>query len=256
MKGKVVVVTGASEGIGALTAGEIVKRGGKVALLARRANVLAEVARKIGGETLCITADVTRRADVERAAKEAIDRFGAVDVWISNAGRGISRLAADLTDDDIDQMMAVNFKSVLYGAQAMLPHFRARKGGHLIHVSSLLGRTPFFATIRSAYAASKGALNTLTTCLRIDLAPDNIRVSNVQVGTVATEFGLHALHGGPDNRHIPGAQPPDEVARVIADLIEQPRAEVYTRAEYHDRIGRYFAAEDVAELEKQLLQRR
>jgi NAD(P)-dependent dehydrogenase (short-subunit alcohol dehydrogenase family) len=145
-------------------------------------------------------------------------------------------------------MMLVNVKSALYGLQAVLPHFRERKIGHVVNVSSLLGRVPF-APIRSAYAASKHALNSLSASLRMELAPENILVSVVHPGVVATEFGLNALHGGADSRQLPGAQPADEVAKVIADVIETRTADAYTRPGQRETIAAYYAAEDLAAAE-------
>lgn len=237
---KVVVITGASSGIGAVLAEEIGRRGGSVVLAARRAERLADVAKRVGPRAEVVTADVTRREDVQRVLQAALARFGHVDVWINNAGRGISRPIEQLTDDDVDTMVRDNVKSALYGMQAVLPHFKARKQGVLVNVSSMLSRTPF-ATIRSAYSASKAALNSLTETLRFELAKDypDIVVSLVLPGIVATEFGNSALGGGPDSRALPGAQSAEEVARVIADGILAHRADIYTRPEGLDRVVDY-----------------
>lgn len=250
-QGKVIVVTGASSGIGAAVAELTARQGAAVVLVARREPILAEVVQRIGkGDTLPVVADVTVRADVERAAGAAIARFGHIDVWLNNAGKGITRSVSALTDDDIDEMMRINVKSVLYGMQAVLPHFRARGSGHIINVSSMLGRLPL-APMRSAYSAAKAAVNALTANLRVELAATHpgIHVSAVHPGVVATEFGLHAMHGGPDSRHLPNAQPVDEVAGVIAELIANPRADVYTRPGARQMVAAYFAAEDAAAME-------
>ena len=250
MRDRVVVITGASAGIGEALAREVGRRGGRVVLAARRALELAEAAAMSGREALAVTADVTRREDSRRVLDAAIERFGAVDVWVNNAGRGITRPVSALTDEDLDEMMLVNVKSALYGIQTVLPHFAERGRGHIVNVSSMLGRVPF-APSRSAYGAAKHALNALTANLRVELAATHpgIHVTCVMPGVVATEFGTNALHGGPDSRRFPGAQAPDEVAAAIADAIESPRAEVYTRPEHHVLAAAYYAAEDVAELE-------
>jgi NADP-dependent 3-hydroxy acid dehydrogenase YdfG len=247
----VVVVTGASAGIGASLAVLLGSRGAKVALLARREKELSEVAGSAGGNALALVTDVTSRAQVDAAARKAIDHFGHVDVWVNNAGRGISRLVSQLTDEDVDEMMRVNVKSALYGMQAILPHFRERKRGHLVNVSSMLGRVPF-APFRSAYSASKHALNALTANLRMELGEQypEIFVSTISPGVVATEFGTQALHGGMDSRQIPGAQPVEEVAEVIASVIEEPRADAYTRAGAQETVVSYFAAEDMGAAER------
>ena len=250
MKDKVIVITGASAGIGAALAEIVTQRGARVVLAARRADELAKVAARTGG--LAVTTDVTRRADVERLRDRAIAAFGHIDVIVNNAGRGISKLVSQLTDQDIDDMMTINLKSVLYGIQAVLPHFRERKRGHIITVSSGLSRFPLAAP-RSAYSAAKAAANLLMASLRMELRADypDIHCTTVLPGVVATDFGLNALHGGVDNRKLPGAQPVEEVASVIADTIETPVAETYTRVQLRELAARYFSAEDVGVIEGQ-----
>ncbi len=249
-KNPVVVITGASAGIGAAVAELVAKRGGHPVLVARNRGALDAVAARCGGEPLVVVADVTRRAEVEAVVGETLRRHGHIDVWINNAGRGISRAVSQITDEDFDEMMTVNVKSVLYGMQAVLPHFRARRSGHIINISSMLGRVPF-ATIRSVYAAAKHAVNALTASLRFELRDDfpDIVVSSVHPGVVATEFGVKALHGGPDSRQLPGAQPVDEVAAVIADVIASRAVDVYTRPELRKVVADYFAADDMAAFE-------
>src|SRR5262245_19526480 len=123
---KTVVVTGASSGIGAAVATQVAARGDRVVLAARRGDELERLAGQLGTDAFAVVTDVTVRAEVEHLRDRAIERFGEVDVWINNAGRGISQLVADLADDELDQMVAVNVKSALYGMQAILPHFKAR----------------------------------------------------------------------------------------------------------------------------------
>ena len=214
-------------------------RGSRPVLVARRESALREVAARCGGDALISVADVTRRDEVERARDETLAHFGRIDVWVNNAGRGITRPVSELTDEDFDDMMLVNVKSALYGMQAVLPHFRERGSGHIVNVSSMLGRVPF-ALVRSAYSAAKHALNSLTANLRMELRDTypEIHVTTVLPGPVATDFGANALHGGPDSRALPWAQSAEEVAEVIADVIEHPRADVYTRPEYRPR-GRF-----------------
>lgn len=246
----VVVITGASAGIGAALAELIGKKGGRPVLVARREAALAEVAARCGPGALVVAADVTRRDDVARAFAATMARHGRVDAWVNNAGRGISRMVSQLTDEDIDDMIRVNLKSALYGMQVVLPHFKERGRGHIVNVSSMLGRVPM-APFRSAYSASKHALNALTANLRMELRATHpgIHVSSVHPGVVATDFGLNAMHGGVDSRSLPGAQTADEVAQVIATVLEQPRADVYTRAGVRDMVVAYYAAEDMAAAE-------
>ena len=252
MKRKVVVITGASSGIGAALAASVGARGGRPVLVARREKELREAAARSGPEALPLVADVTRREEVTRTLQAALGRFGQVDVWVNNAGRGITRMVSELSDEDFDEMMRVNVKSALYGMQAVLPHFRERGSGHIVNVSSMLGRVPF-AAFRSAYCAAKHALNSLTANLRMELRERHpgIVVSSVHPGVVATEFGSKALHGGIDSRSIPGGQTAEEVAAVIVELIDNPRADVYTRPGAQQLVAAYYAAPDMAEAERQ-----
>lgn len=256
MDKKVIVITGASSGIGEALARHVGKLGAHVALVARRREMLEGIATSIGESALVVVHDVTSRNEVRAAFDETIARFGHIDVWVNNAGRGISRPVSQLSDEDFDEMMLVNVKSALYGMQTVLPHFRERGAGHVINVSSLLGRIPL-APIRSAYSASKHALNALTASLRMELMQDfpGIMISSVHPGVVATEFGLNALHGGMDSRKMPGGQTADEVAQVIADVISSPRADVYTRSGAQQMIVNYYSAPDMMSVERELVSR-
>ena len=250
---RVVVITGASAGIGAAIATELGRRGDNLVLAARTGEALQRIAASIPSPTHVVVADVTRRGDVERLRDEAVAAFGHVDVWINNAGRGILRPVLELTDEDVDEMIAVNVKAALYGMQVISPHFIERRRGHIINISSFLGRVPI-ASPRSAYSAAKAALNSLTANVRVDLQrthPD-IHVSVVMPGLVTTEFATHAR--GSTGPIPPGAtgspmkpQTAAEVATVVADLIDRPVAEVYTNPASAAVATRYF--EDVARFE-------
>jgi NADP-dependent 3-hydroxy acid dehydrogenase YdfG len=243
MSDKVVVITGASRGIGAALAERLAADGTAVVLVARRPEALEAVRARCGGRALAVTADVTSRDDVARVVDESLARFGRIDVWVNNAGLGITRPPSELTDDDIDQMMLVNVKSALYGVQAVLPHFKARGQGHVINVSSQLGRVPI-AVFRSAYNGAKHFLNALTANLRDEIAATHpgIQVSLVSPGVVRTEFGVHAVHGGPDSRTLPNAQSAEEVAAVIASVIVSRAPDVYTRPGARQMMLDYFGA--------------
>ncbi len=243
MTGTVVVITGASSGIGAALAERLARQGASVALVARRPDALRAVCERCGANALPIVADMTSRADVGRAVVEALARFGHIDVWVNNVGRGITRPPTALTDADLDEMMLVNVKSALYGMQEVLPHFKARGSGHLINVSSVLGRMPM-ATFRSAYNGAKHFLNALTANVREEIAVSHpgIQVSLVSPGVVRTEFGVNAVHGGPDSRTLPNSQSADEVAGVIAGVIASRQPDVYTRPGVRQRVLDYLSA--------------
>jgi NAD(P)-dependent dehydrogenase (short-subunit alcohol dehydrogenase family) len=157
-------------------------------------------------------------------------------------GQGISRMPSELTDQDIDDVIRVNVKSALYGMQEVLPHFRERGDGHVINISSMLGRVPF-AVIRSAYVGAKHFLNALTATMRqeVQQTHPNIQFSVVSPPVVRTDFGLNALHGGPDSRTLPGSQSAEEVAEVIAKVVETRAPDVYTRRGAQDQIAKYYA---------------
>ena len=242
LKDLTVVITGASSGIGAELATQLAAQGARVALVARREDALRDVTKRCGSEALPIVADVTRRDEVQRVVREAIARFGHVDVWVNNVGRGITRIPTELRDEDIDDMMRVNVKSALYGMQEILPHFRERGRGQVVNVSSMLGRLPF-ATMRSAYNGAKHFLNAITTNFRDEVrqtAPD-IEVTLVSPGVVRTDFGRNALHGGVDSRQLPESQSVEEVAAVIVWAIRTGKPDVYTRVGAKQRVIDYFS---------------
>ena len=253
---RTIVITGASSGIGAALARTLT--GQNLVLAARRREELEAVARDVSGRA--VVTDVTRRQDVIRLRDEAVCAFGSVDVWVNNAGRGITRPVLELTDADFDEMMAVNVKSALYGMQAIVPHFIDRKRGHVINISSFLGRVPM-AAHRSAYNAAKAALNALTANARVDLQskyPD-IHVSLVMPGLVSTEFARNAVggSGGAPPPWVAGGpmkpQSAQEVAAAIAGVIEHPVAEIYTNPASAAMARRYF--EDVGAFEESLRSR-
>ncbi len=241
LRDTVALVTGASSGIGAALARRLGDEGHRLVLAARRDVQLRQVAKEAEARgatgTCAFPADVTRREDVLRLRDVALDAFGRFDVWVNNAGRGITRSVLDLTDADVDEMIAVNVKSALYGMQAAVPYFIKHGGvGHVINVSSFLGRVPV-ASFRSAYSAAKAALNSLTTNLRMDLRDHpGVHVSLVMPGIVTTDFARNVLGearppmaapAGPGGAPL-GAQTPEEVAEVMARLIRHPVPEVYT----------------------------
>lgn len=243
MRDNVVVITGASSGIGASLAELLARRGSSLVLVARREDALRAVAARCGECAYPLVADVTHRDQVRRVVDAALAHFGRIDVWVNNVGQGISRPPSELTDEDIDEMMRINVKSALYGMQEVLPHFKSRQVGHVINVSSMLGRIPFVVG-RSAYNGAKHFLNALTANVRAEVQQTHpeIQFSLVSPGVVRTDFGLNARHGGVDSRQMPNSQSADEVAAVIAEVIETRRPDVYTRPGAHDQVVGYFAS--------------
>lgn len=237
----VVVITGASGGIGEALAVELAKRGSSVVLVARRRQALDAVVTQCFGRGQAIVADVTQRDDVRRVVRDVIAAHGHIDVWVNNVGQGITRPPSELTDDDIDDMMRLNVKSALYGMQEVLPHFKERGRGLVVNVSSMLGRVPF-ALFRSAYSGAKHFLNALTAMMRAEVQQTHpeIQFSLVSPGIVRTEFGLNARHGGPDSRTLGDSQSAEEVAAVIADVVASRRPDVYTKPGAQAMVVNYF----------------
>ena len=250
---KVVVITGASGGIGAALAHRLGQDGLRLSLSARREPQLRAVATEAEARgapaTFVFPADVTRREDVLRLRDATLDAFGRIDVWVNNAGRGITRSVLDISDAELDEMIDVNVKSALYGIQAAVPYFMKRGSGQIINVSSFLGRVPV-ASFRSAYSAAKAALNSLTTNLRMDLReyPD-IHVTLVMPGVVTTDFARNvvgearppmAAPAGPGGtRMLP--QTAEEVADIIARVMAEPVAEVYTNPASPEAVRQFYA---------------
>lgn len=244
---RTIVITGASSGIGAELARQLAARGDAVVLAARREAALVAVAAECGTNALAVRTDVTSRADVERLRDEAIARFGQIDVWVNNAGQGIHKHVLDLTDDDVSAMVDSNLRSVLYGVQTIVPHFRERGAGQIVNVSSMLARLPV-APVRSIYSAAKAAVNSISSSLRIDLSDaPGIHVTVVMPGIVATDFPTRVL-GDAEPPWTPGqqvgpqrVQTVEEVARMIVGVIDHPVAELYTNPAATGLVARYYA---------------
>jgi NADP-dependent 3-hydroxy acid dehydrogenase YdfG len=189
IRGRVVVITGASSGLGEAAARLLCAEGASVVLGARRADRLKSLAdelNRIGGKALVVTTDVTRREQVKKLVDAAVQKFGRVDVMINNAGIMPRAPLERLTIDDWDRMIDVNIKGVLYGIAAALPHMKQQKSGHMIFVSSVAGHKigPDFAV----YAATKHAVRALAEGFRQEVKPYNIRTTIISPGAVATEL--------------------------------------------------------------------
>ncbi|WP_328335588.1 MULTISPECIES: SDR family oxidoreductase [unclassified Streptomyces] len=225
IEGKVVVITGASSGIGEATALLLAERGAKVVLGARRPERLeALVARieKAGGQAVCARTDVKRREDLSRLVALASDRYGKIDVLVSNAGVGLISPLDELRVEDWEEMIDVNLKGVLYGIAAALPVFREQGSGHFVNTVSTAGLR--IVPLQSVYAATKNAVRTISEGLRQE-AGGSLRVTVVSPGFTRTEFGdsmAPEMKAETLARLGDIAIPPDAIARAIAFAIEQP----------------------------------
>ncbi|MCK9905097.1 oxidoreductase [Parafrankia colletiae] len=224
--GKVVVITGASSGIGEATALHLAENGARVVLGARRVDRLSDLAdriRKAGGEAVATRTDVTRREDVSALVELARDRFGQLDVLVSNAGDGTISPLDDLRVDEWDRMVDVNIKGVLHGIGAALPVFRAQGAGHFVTIAS----TSAFRIVptMAVYAGTKHAVRAICEGLRQE-AGDSLRVTTVSPGPIDTGFAEAssnpAVREQVTRMRDQIAIPPDAVARAIGFAIEQP----------------------------------
>ena len=225
---KVVVITGASSGIGATTATLLAGRGAKVVLGARRQDRLNRIVKDIsaaGGTAISFAADVTRRPEVEALVKGAVASFGRVDVMVNNAGVMPMAPIQLLKVDEWDRQIDVNIKGVLYGIAAALPHMEKQKSGHIINLASVFG-IKVFAPGGTVYCATKAAVRSLTEGLRVELHSQNIRCTMISPGAVATELPESSSDEA-SRRSVREfvdkiAISPESVASAIAYAIEQP----------------------------------
>ena len=227
IKGKLVVITGASSGLGEAAAKHLSALGATVVLGARRAERIEKLARKInanGGKALAFAVDVTQREQVKKLVDEAVGQFGRVDVILNNAGIMPLSPMDSLQVDEWDMMIDVNIKGVLNGIAAVLPYMKEQKSGQIINTSSVAGHKVFGGS--AVYSATKFAVRALTEGLRMEVKPYNIRTTIVCPGAVKTELLEHITHADvrQANEDYVGAVgiSPDSFAHVVAFAISQP----------------------------------
>ena len=226
LKEKVVVITGASSGIGEATALMLAERGAKVVLGARRSDRLDDLSKRIaaaGGEAIYAATDVTQRADLSRLVTLARERYGKVDVLLSNAGIAPISLLDELRVEDWEAMIDVNVRGLLYGIAAALPVFRQQGFGHFVNIASTAGlvTTPTMAV----YSATKFAVRAISEGLRQEAGP-HLRVTIVSPGFVQTGLA-NSMTNSETKAQIADkmseiAISPDAIARAIVFAIDQP----------------------------------
>ncbi|MBE7900548.1 SDR family oxidoreductase [Paenibacillus polymyxa] len=226
IKDKVVVITGASSGIGEATTLLLAEHGAKVVLGARRPDRLEALAVRIaeaGGEVVYASTDVRRREDVNKLIHLACERFGTIDVLVNNAGVMPISPLDDLRVEDWENMIDVNIKGVLYGIAAALPVFRKLGSGHFVNIASTAGHKT--VPNQSVYSATKFAVRAISEGLRQE-AGDKVRVTIISPGLVRTNFaeGVTNLEvkARLEESRDQFALPPEAIARAIAYAIEQP----------------------------------
>ena len=227
IKGKVVLITGASSGMGEAAAKYLANLGASVILGARRADKIEMLSKEIndnGGKSLAIAVDVTKRDQVTQFVDAAVRRFGRVDVILNNAGIMPLSPIDRLNVDEWDTMIDVNIKGVLNGIAAVLPYMKEQKSGQIINTSSVAGHKIFGGS--AVYSATKFAVRALTEGLRMEVKPYNIRTTIVCPGAVKTELLEHITEADIQqaNQDYVGAVgiSPESFARVVAFAISQP----------------------------------
>jgi len=232
LREQVVVITGASSGIGRETALHLGQRGASLVLAARNAEALTSLAREIeqvGGQAHVVPTDVADWPQVEKLAQAAVDRFGRIDTWINNAGLYLAARVEDMTIDDATRLMQVNVLGTIHGTKAALPHLIRQGQGTIINVGSAVGArgTPLLA----AYSASKFAVKGFTEALRVELARDHPGIKVVLIMPLSINTPLFTNHArsrlGFVPHPIPPIYEPGAVADTILFAIEHPRAEIY-----------------------------
>jgi NAD(P)-dependent dehydrogenase (short-subunit alcohol dehydrogenase family) len=224
------LVTGGTRGIGYAIAAQLLKRGDAVVITGttqegadRAAARLREIADD-PARVLAFACDVRDSAVVSTVFERVASAWGGLDVLVNNAGVGTGRAIADLSHEEWDRIIGTNLTGIFNCCKAALPHLRRRHGGWIISISSLASKNPFAGG--AAYCASKAALNAFSEAFMQEVRHENIRVSYVLPGSVATEFSGRASSSGADWRLSP-----DDVAHVVLDLLSHPARSLPSRVE-------------------------
>jgi NAD(P)-dependent dehydrogenase (short-subunit alcohol dehydrogenase family) len=226
---RIVVITGASSGIGRATALAFAGRGDNVVLAARRLELLHEVAREcdaLGGSALVVQTDVTDEAQVEALGRAALHRFGRIDVWFNNAGVGAFGRLESIPTEAWKRLIEINLFGYLHGAKVAMRQFRSRGHGLLVQNASIVGRTA--KPDGTPYATSKFAIRGFSEALRQEvLDQPDIQICTVLPSVVDTPFFQHAAnYSGHRVQAAPPVYTAEEVAETVVDLVARPRAEV------------------------------
>ena len=227
---KVIIVTGASSGIGRATAQALAPERARLVLVARRQDRLAsleEEIRRAGSIAAAMPLDLRHRDQVETMIRSTHDRFGRVDVLINNAGFGFWGTVEDTPESLVREIFDLNFEAPFIACQLVIPIMRAQGGGHIINVSSVAGRRGL--PLSGIYCATKFALQGISESLRLEVKGSGIAVSIINPAATQAEFGEHIRYGKVRTKFKPTGhvQPAEEVAAAIVKCIKAPRLEVY-----------------------------
>jgi short-subunit dehydrogenase len=226
----VVVVTGASSGIGEATALRLAKKGTTLVLTARRQEPLEKVAREcreLGGKAIVVPTDVTKEEEVKSLAERALQSFGRIDIWINNAGVYMLSRFENTPPDAFRRVFETNFFGYVHGARSAIPQFRKQGHGTLINVASVLGKIA--SPLTSAYSSSKFAVTGFSECLRAEQRDmPHIHVCTILPATIDTPLFQHAAnYTGREMKALPPVHPVDDVAKAILRCIQDPEDEIY-----------------------------
>ena len=230
LDGRAAIVTGGSRGIGYAIAAALVAGGSRVAITGRNPAHLESAAKRLreaargAADVITIAGDVGRARDAAEAIDQTVRRFGGLDILINNAGIGTFGNVADMSVEAWDTLIQTNLSGVFYCSHAAIPHLKRRGGGWIINISSLAGKNPFAGG--AAYCASKAALNAFSEALMQEVRYDNIRVTCVMPGSVATGFSGRGEHGKADWKIQP-----EDVGQVVLDLMAMPPRSLPSRVE-------------------------
>jgi NAD(P)-dependent dehydrogenase (short-subunit alcohol dehydrogenase family) len=229
LSGRVALVTGGSRGIGRAIAEALLAAGASVVITGRTQAHLDEAVTELskggrGDRVRAASADVSKAPEAARAVTAAVEAFGGLDILVNNAGVGVFANVADMEIERWHQVIGTNLSGVFFCCHAAIPVMRSRGGGWIINISSLAGDNPFITG--AAYCASKAGLNAFSEALMLELRYDDIRVSYVQPGSVATAFGRDTGGGGSAWKLAP-----EDVAEVVMDLLAHPARSLPSRVQ-------------------------
>jgi 3-oxoacyl-[acyl-carrier protein] reductase len=228
LTGKRAVVTGGSQGIGLATARALSREGADIAICARNAAELEKAVNSLrkesnGHKVVGEQTDVSDSKQVAQFFKQVDKELGGLDILINNAGFGLFRATAELSVEEWDRLIGTNLSGAFYCSREALHRFEERRGGTIINISSLAGKNPFAGG--SAYNASKFGMNGFSEAMMLDHRHDNVRVSYIMPGSVATHFG-GAEAGGQDWKIAP-----EDIAELVLDVLRMPERTLISRIE-------------------------
>ncbi len=226
---RVVILTGATQGIGRATAYTLAEAGCKLALVARSVEALQTLAgelQKSGHKATAIPTDMGDTKQAAALAQKTVESFGQIDVLINNAAIGLRNRVVDMREEEARRLMDINYFGPVALIQAAIPHLKANpEGGLIINISSIVGRRAMPGI--AGYCASKGALEKMAESLRVELAAANIRVSTVYPGVTVTRFNHNSLGSSQTGRGRITGVPPERVGRAILKTIRREQRDVF-----------------------------